>query len=119
MKEQQMFELPETEQKVFDIVKVHLLTQNKKSRNNDCACVYQNVVSGKKMKCAAGALIPDEFYSNDLEGYTWRELVERGDVPSEHLSLICELQLLHDHISPLGWEECLMEIADKFKLKYY
>ena len=113
-----MFTLPETAQKVFDIVKVHLLTQNKQSRN-DGTCVYRSVADGKKMKCAAGALIPDEFYSDNLEDHTWKQLVARGDVTSEHFSLICELQLLHDHISPLGWEECLMEIADRFNLKYY
>lgn len=113
-----MFKLPETAQQVFDIVKVHLLTQNKKSGAGSM-CRYRSTVDGKELKCAAGVLIPEEFYSRDLEGYTWKDLVIGYDFPSEHRSLICELQSLHDHLPPEYWEERLIEIADRFNLKYY
>jgi hypothetical protein len=118
MKEQPMFKLPETEQKVFDIVKVHLLTQNKQSAANG-TCRYRSTVDGKELKCAAGVLIPEEFDCHDLEGATWKDLVTGCDFPSEHRSLICELQSLHDHLPPEYWEERLIEIADRFNLKYY
>jgi hypothetical protein len=113
-----LFELPETAQQVFDIVKVHLLTQNKQSMA-DNRCRYRSLVDGKELKCAAGVLIPEEFYSTDLENSSWYNLVTRNDFPSEHLDLICGLQSLHDSDIPEVWEEELMIIADRFKLKYY
>lgn len=118
MKEQPMFKLPETAQKVFDIVKVHLLTQNKRSIVSG-HCRYRSLVDGKELKCAAGVLIPEEFYSKDLEGTSWSGSVRKCNFPSEHLDLICELQALHDFIAPIHWEENLIAIADRFKLKYY
>jgi hypothetical protein len=118
MKEQPMFKLPETAQQVFDIVKVHLLTQNKQSMVGN-RCRYRSLVDGKELKCAAGVLIPEEFYSTDLEGLSWYRLVKESNFPSEHFDLICELQSLHDYLSPECWEEQLMIIADRFKLKYY
>lgn len=118
MKEQPMFKLPETAQQVFDIVKVHLLTQNKQSAAGGI-CRYRSTVDGKELKCAAGVLIPEEFYSRDLEGATWKDLVTGCDFPSEHRSLIYALQSLHDHTPLESWEEGLIEIADRFKLKYY
>ena len=118
MKEQPMFKLPETAQQVFDIVKVHLLTQNKQSAANG-TCRYRSTVDGKELKCAAGVLIPEEFYSKDLEGSSWYNLVTGRDFPFEHLDLICELQSLHDWVLPEYWEEHLIKIADRFNLKYY
>ena len=73
----------------------------------------------KELKCAAGVLIPEEFYSKDLEGRSWYRLVKESNFPSEHFDLICELQSLHDYLSPECWEEQLIKIADTFKLKYY
>lgn len=118
MKEQQMFKLPETAQQVFDIVKVHLLTQNKRSIVSG-NCRYRSLVDGKELKCAAGVLIPEEFYSKDLEGGSWHRLVKESNFPSEHFDLICELQALHDFMSTEDWEEHLIKIADTFNLKYY
>lgn len=118
MKEQPMFKLPETAQQVFDIVKVHLLIQNKPSEIND-RCRYRSTVDGKELKCAAGVLIPEEFYSKDLEGSSWCRLVKESNFPSEHFDLICELQSLHDYFPPEYWEEQLIKIADTFNLKYY
>lgn len=113
-----MFTLPETAQKVFDIVKVHLLTQNKRSAIEG-SCCYRSWGEGKELKCAAGVLIPEEIYSPGLEGSSWHNLVTRNGFPPEHHDLICELQSIHDFVLPIDWEEHLMYIADQFNLKYY
>ena len=57
-----------TAQEVFDQVAEHMLTQYELSMLND-TCVYRGY-SG--LKCAAGCLIGDDEYNNELmEGFTW------------------------------------------------
>ena len=65
-----LFELPETEQEVFDIIKSHLLRQKQKSVDKT-TCKYRH----GDLRCAAGVLIPDECYDISFENLVWAALV--------------------------------------------
>lgn len=110
-----MFKLPKTEQEVFDTVARHLLTQNRKSVTGTGMCLYR-CPSGAK--CAAGVLIPDDFYHSKMETLTWEVLVEKGWVPAEHRTLIRILQHIHDSqdIQVSDWPERLRRFAEQRNL---
>ena len=107
-----LFKLPKTPQEVYDIVKLHLLSQNKVCAKG-LLCRY----SYNGLKCAAGVLIPAEHYDPAFESITWGELVSEEDFPPEHSQLICELQGVHDMYTPEKWEEKLKKVAVFFGLK--
>ncbi len=108
-----MFKLPNTEQEVFDIVSGHLITQNKRSSDNEGYCNYRNPDG---LKCAAGVLIPDEYYDFSLEGYSWSDLLAKDEVPSDHSIIISMLQLIHDDTEPTEWKQELRSLAKRFSL---
>lgn len=103
-----------TKAEVFQKVKSHLLEQGCKSSNpkNDM-CLYRGP-SGRK--CAAGVLIDDEHYSEALE--TSRSdtpvviaaLIASG-VPRAAISMVRELQAVHDEMSVSRWPVGLEEVA--------
>jgi hypothetical protein len=93
-----MIKVPNTLQEVFDIVSVHLLTQVKR-----CMAIYPDrifpVCSYRNeygMKCAAGALIPDEEYKPEMEKNNWKMLVKKAFVNNLFSNEIRELQQIHD-----------------------
>ena len=93
-----MIRLPNTLQEVFNIVSAHLLTQVKRCMDKYPdrvfpACAYRNA-SG--MKCAAGALIPDDEYKPEMEKNDWKMLVNKAFVESHFSNEIRELQQIHD-----------------------
>lgn len=100
-----------TAKEVFDQVKAHLLSQRQTCKE-DNICKYR----GGSLKCAAGCLISDEEYSQDLEGNTWYELVEKREVPEKHHTLIKRLQEIHDHTEVYQWEEKLNQLEKEFSL---
>lgn len=111
-----------TQQEVFDKVARHLLTQNKPCEGNyngRTICLYRN---DEGLKCAAGCLIPDEFYSEVFEGKRFGAvhdlMYELGFTPfsSEVLYLISTLQNLHDECSSVVWRQRLLRIAETFEL---
>ncbi len=112
MKVENMFKLPETAQEVFNIVYKHLLKQNKQSLDGD-QCLYRH----GDLKCAAGALIPDEAYDNErFEGFGWGSLVRKELVPNDHCQLIADLQSIHDDVDVVDWKHTLEELADRRNL---
>ncbi len=107
-----MFKLPETEQEVFNIVYKHLLKQSKQSLDGD-QCLYRC----GNLKCAAGALIPDEAYDNEkFEGLGWGSLVRKELVPNDHCQLIADLQSIHDNVDVVDWKESLEDLAAHYHL---
>jgi hypothetical protein len=100
--------LPKTEQEVFDIVATGLLRQNRKSTDGFGGCFYRGQDS---CKCAAGLLVPDEYYHSGLEGRSWQKLIEKGVVPSQHGALIARLQVIHDSLNTEQWRHALIEFA--------
>lgn len=82
-----------TAQQVFDQVALHMLAQNEKSLSPDGQCLYRN---GEGLCCAAGSLIAEDEYEEDMEGGTWEALVTEHGVTAVHSMLICDLQSIHD-----------------------
>lgn len=104
-----------TEQEVFDQVVEHLLKQRAQSRHaTDCA--YRG---DGGLKCAAGCLIADDEYSEELEGLGWAVLVRnRPNFPKRHSGLIQGLQAIHDTRPPMCWSFYLQELAREYGLIY-
>lgn len=109
-----------TKKQIFNKVKNHLLTQNRQ-------CVSTNGITGLckyrsgNLKCAIGALIPDELYCPEIEDVTLsdpeleknpnkyfllQEILYKSNLDisdPEIRKLIIELQTIHDIYEPLDW----------------
>lgn len=106
-----------TEQEVFDQVAVHLLNQGARSeRKLDGLCLYRGEGG---MKCAAGCLIVDEEYREEMECRYWRILIKVCAVPSEHEHLIGELQIIHNSVAVSDWKRELLDFAFNNDLSPY
>lgn len=114
-------------QEAFNITKAHLLAQNAKCMNETGMCCYRNA----GLKCAVGALIPDEDYTEKMEGRFANSglimdvLVKRFNFPdllSEKLwpftDMLLDIQSTHDTYSVSTWESRLREIALLYELSY-
>ena len=104
-----------TAQEVFDQVTTHLLQQNSKSMGERETCLYRG--DGNKV-CAAGCLISDDEYNEQMEYQNWKELSNTKQVPEKHISLITSLQEIHDSIDTELWTKSLQELAKDFDLKF-
>lgn len=93
-----MIKIPDTLQQVFDIISQHLLKQRVKSVVNTPMkniCQYR---TPNGLKCAAGALIPDEEYTKEMDVHgDWLILVENELVENKFADDITELQEIHDY----------------------
>jgi hypothetical protein len=104
-----------TAQEVFDQVAEHMLTQNEQSKYAD-GCAYRG---DNGLKCAAGCLIGDDEYNNELmEGFTWADMLDRLDagISTKHNKLISKLQNIHDGIECDLWLGRLLGVANEFGL---
>jgi hypothetical protein len=76
------------------------------------------------MKCAAGALIPDDEYDIGMEKKLWDKLVSLRIVENKFTQEIKELQNIHDSgsIDPercvIFWKRKLIEFANEYKLTH-
>jgi hypothetical protein len=106
-----------TAQEVFDQVAKHLLEQGKRSsrsiEDGDEFCLYRGP---EGTMCAAGYLISDNEYEDDMEGRGWRNLVNNGYASDAHIDMIDCLQCIHDKKAPSTWREELLEISKGFDL---
>lgn len=107
-------------QEVFDASAKHLLTQGKRSRNENGEflnlCLYRH----ENLKCAAGIFIPDDKYDPQMEKQSWTLLSNNYPfLRSEHTNLIGKLQIIHDQSSPEMWFFKLNQLAKSFGLKPY
>ncbi len=106
-------------QEVFNKVYTHLLTQNKKSRLDDEFCAYK---ATDGLQCAFGCLIPDEFYSPEMEAHPIFDLFVMSKplkmmfAHDCELSLVEALQVVHDDYDPDQWLEELHVVAATYKL---
>ena len=103
-------------QEVFDQVAAHLLKQNAKSVSQPALgqCLYRGP---NGVKCAAGCLIGDDEFNDDLNNYAWTYLVKTGTAPACHSTLIQDLQNVHDKHPVSRWPQKLQEVAHKHGLK--
>lgn len=122
-----------TKQEIFDRVAQHLFTQNEKALDEKGQCKYRFLKEdGIVLKCAAGAIIPDEYYHerfekkmfhecdhNELIGSVQslsRELFGFPMVNKDHEHLVHELQLVHDQWSLEEWTGKLLAISVRYNL---
>lgn len=118
-------------QEAFDIAAKHLLDQGKKAYRDDGtpfsapSCAYRSPEGG--LKCAIGALIPDEEYDPRFEGQNAAVLLRQsycpavlksGDLTKDFLQA---LQCVHDDAHGDGdveeFRRGLMEFASRWKLR--
>lgn len=97
-----------TQQEVFDKVASHLLTQNKKSVGAYGACKYRG---DNGMMCAVGCLIGDDEYSSTWEGMAIRDIMSDFKISRKIISLLEELQHIHDFIKVAEWFSELHNVA--------
>src|SRR5688500_5828501 len=101
-------------QEVFDHVANHLLTQMKQSTEGG-NCSYRG---DNGLVCAAGCLLAEHEYQPDFEGMGWLTLVDQGDIPEQHASLIQRLQGVHDMYDPEQWRERLQMVSKDYNLTW-
>lgn len=122
-------------QEVFDKVVGHLRRQNAKAVCDD-SCKYRKInADGTILRCAAGCLIDDDDYSEEIEGRAvfscldddenlnpmydvtpTKLLIKNGY--EECLPLIVCLQSCHDNDEIHDWEKKFKSIASMFELTY-
>ena len=117
-------------QEIFDTVATHLFTQGERggttvvdswnTSGTRFRCRYRG---DKGLKCAVGALIPDELYDPKMDqgGFRASALVRNGfNVPeffTPHATLLDSLQTIHDsEDSWLSGEIRLKKVAEYFEL---
>ena len=115
-----------TDQEVFDKVVTALRKQGRRSSmmqphpeyGSQEICRYRGP---RGVKCAAGHLIPDELYDEEMEGKDWNSIVENWpsiaalNLPTD---LVSEFQYIHDHHSIGDWETFWGVLAEKYSLAY-
>lgn len=110
-------------QEVFNTVKTHLLKQGIQCMKNGI-CAYRS--EDGQMKCAIGALIKDEYYSESLENKIIidepvKQAVENSlgtILLEEEVCFLRELQDIHDTFAPKNWAMYLETFAFEHGLKY-
>lgn len=115
-------------QEIFDKVVDHLKTQNKQAVDDEGDCLYR---TQEGLKCAIGCLIPDEWYTPNMEiggPITTNTLVKQVlsgfagiDIFSEGvMNLLKSLQHVHDRNFMEGFtkefSEVLVKVAKKYNL---
>lgn len=124
-----MHKLPSA-QEVFDIVVNHLVTQRRPAynRNGIIGCMYR---APDGLRCAVGALIPDNLYDLEFEGDTADCVIQKlfdKDLADwrEHKGLLLALQEVHDEcfvisrgtFSIRDLRNRLLAVAEEFSLEY-
>ncbi len=113
-----------TKQQIFNKVSTHLLKQGKKAVTGG-SCRYKH----GKLKCSIGCLIPEERYKPQLEGqglvpdnddveYSVMDALKGIIRKTETtLSLLFDLQEVHDEWLPRSWKGELIHVAKNHRLK--
>jgi len=88
-------------------------------------CRYRN---GDGLRCAVGALIPDDRYFDEMDthedgsGMTAKHLFDnhleavRDDCQQADRSLVYRMQEIHDCVVPGGWKEACLQVAEQHRL---
>lgn len=98
-------------QEIYDTVKKHLLSQGAKSiDSNGIASLRGN--DGRK--CAVGCLIPDDKYTENMEGDIYGSLKEVTGFNDE--LFIAKLVVVHDYKPISTWGDELMRVAKEHGL---
>lgn len=111
-----------TKQEIFNKVKKHLLSQNKRSRKSNGICAYRGP---DNLKCAVGGLIPDKLYCVEMDSgddtYITNIVRRYPDLKSffgcQNIRLLSSLQEVHDNVPVEDWSNELCKVANRFHLK--
>lgn len=100
-----------TSQEVFDTTARHLLNQGRRAMVGQ-ACTYRDLHG---LKCAAGIWIPDDVYTEEMEGDSIVDIIKIYHLTrlDPHMGLLRELQQCHDSCTPSHWKQDLKHIANK------
>jgi hypothetical protein len=103
-----------TTQEVFDVCALHLLNQNERSVKfaDSANCMYRG---DNGLKCAIGILIPDEEYTENMEGNGVVRLTSKYGI-TDHVDMLSCLQSLHDEHDVSNWQEKLIRLAHAYYL---
>jgi len=99
-----------TPQETFDIVARHLLKQNQMAVSRG-SCVYR---AEGGLSCAAGALIPDDEYTCEMEGNVVGVLCAKFALTTWYghdIALVKQLQNIHDNGVESEWHNQLGYLA--------
>lgn len=104
-------------QTAFDTMVAHLRRQGERAFNGQ-SCLYR---TNDGLKCAVGALIPDEEYRESFEGVSAWKLIQDGlvsNLDKKDAEFFAAAQnQLHDTNSALS-EDNFKDFADCWGLKY-
>lgn len=106
-----------TAQMLFDDLARHLLTQGKRSLTYRADSVFSESCAYRGdggLRCPVGAAILDHEYTPAMEGCPVVELATRGLLPSRlktHVTLLRDLQNVHDGYEPPDWRSALWRVA--------
>lgn len=112
-----------TAQDIFNRAAGHLLKQGKRAAKPDdeFSCLYRGPAG---TACAVGALIPEDLYTGELEGYGLSGMLKEAptdlaDALQPHKQLLWDLQGVHDNsrVGPERWPQRLEEVAARFGLQ--
>jgi hypothetical protein len=111
-------------QQAFEMAVKHLRKQGCRSGrvrpfNGSMNCLYR--LPESNLKCAVGALIPDELYQQSFEGTSIVGLIDTFDdlnslFKDVNLKLLEDLQNVHDNSEVTNWENELKELSIVYKL---
>jgi hypothetical protein len=109
-------------QEIFNKVSNHLVTQGKQSTKLIAGipvpiCAYRGADG---TSCAAGCLIPDEIYSEDMENESVTFMISNRENLPEFFAtenhILSELQLIHDNSRNWGDLNCLKQELRKLAI---
>lgn len=101
-------------QEAFNKMVQHLRAQKVKSLASDGTCLYRGP---NGLKCAVGALIPDEEYRTQFEDVIASTVVQNcPSLQGIDKGLLNKMQNAHDNVRVQFWEDEFKEIAEEFDL---
>jgi hypothetical protein len=104
-------------QETFNTIVRHLRAQGGKAQVWDE--VKQNYMCYYRLgdlKCAAGCIIPDEFYMPDMEHKRILRVDEEFSLNLPDIMLVERMQGIHDNCPVPEWEAKFEEVAKEFGL---
>lgn len=109
-------------QQAFETAVKHLRKQGCRSQQRETisiTCMYR--LPENNLKCAVGALIPDEIYRESMEGIGIAGLLAdfpklKGLFKNVDIDMLEDLQRIHDKCEVEEWEEEFKEVATNFGL---
>ena len=98
-----------TRREIFEKARKHLLAQGRRAERVDRSeCRYR---TSSNLMCAVGCLIPDELYTEEIEGRAANKLpkdilehILGPHYTTGDIDFLVRLQIIHDRRRPAQWE---------------